>query len=60
MNCRMVISGGVQLVPPVGGETRLHELGSLRPQNILLDGTTWKFSSIDIAIAGIKCSLDLS
>ena len=49
---RLQSSSGSQLVPPLGGPARLAELGPLLPHNILLEGNTWKESSVDIAIAG--------
>ena len=39
-------------MPPLGGPARLAALGPLLPHDILLEGNTWKESSVDIAIAG--------
>ncbi len=50
--CRLSGNGGSLLVPPVGGSARMAELGPLLPQDILLEGSNWKESSVDIAIAG--------
>ena len=50
--CRLGSNGGSLLVPPVGGSVRWAELGPLLPQDILLEGSNWKESSVDIAIAG--------
>ena len=49
---RLQSSSGTLLVPPVGGSARLAELGPLLPHDILLEGNTWKESSVDVAIAG--------
>lgn len=49
---RLSSNGGSLLVPPVGGSVRMAELGPLLPQDILLEGSNWKESSVDIAIAG--------
>ncbi|DBB17163.1 TPA: hypothetical protein ACH3X3_014236 [Trebouxia sp. C0006] len=50
---RLSSNGGSLLVPPVGGSVRMAELGPLLPQDILLEGSNWKESSVDIAIAGL-------
>lgn len=50
---RLQSSSGSLLVPPLGGEARVAELGPLLPHNILLEGNSWKESSVDIAIAGL-------
>ena len=50
--CRIASSGGSLLVPPLGGQTRVAELGPWLSQDILLEGSSWKESSVDIAIAG--------
>lgn len=39
-------------MPPLGGGKRLHELGPLLPQDMLVEGDSWQESSIDVAIAG--------
>ena len=49
---RLSSNGGSLLVPPVGGSVRMAELGPLLPQDVLLEGSNWKESSVDIAIAG--------
>ena len=49
---RLNSSGGSLLVPPLGGPLRLAELGPLLPHDIFLEGSTWRESSVDIAIAG--------
>ena len=49
---RLQSNSGSLLVPPLGGEERTAELGPLLPHNILLEGNSWKESSVDIAIAG--------
>lgn len=51
--CRLTSNGGSLLVPPLGGPARMAELGPLLPQDILLEGSSWKESSVDIAIAGM-------
>ena len=38
------------LVPPLGPE---HSLGALGPQRVTVEGSSWKESSTDIAIAGV-------
>ncbi len=50
--CRLESNGGSLLVPPLGGSARMAELGPLLPRDILLEGSNWKESSVDIAIAG--------
>ena len=52
--CRLQSSSGSLLVPPLGGSARFAELGPLFPHDILLEGNTWKESSVDIAIAGLS------
>ncbi len=52
LSCRLTINGGSLLVPPIGGSVQMAELGPLLPQDILLEGSNWKESSVDIAIAG--------
>lgn len=49
---RLQSNSGSLLVPPLGGEERAAELGPLLPHSILLEGNSWKESSVDIAIAG--------
>lgn len=49
---RLQSNSGSLLVPPLGGEERSAELGPLLPHSILLEGNSWKESSVDIAIAG--------
>lgn len=46
-------------MPPLGGEARVAELGPLLPHNILLEGNSWKESSVDIAIAGAASAVAL-
>ena len=46
------------LVPPLGGPSRVAELGPLLPKDMLLEGTSWRESSVDIAIAGPLSACD--
>ena len=44
--------GGTALVPPLGDAERMAKLGPLLPTEVHVEGTTWKSSSTDLAIAG--------
>ena len=44
--------GGTALIPPLGDAERMAKLGPLLPTEVQVEGTTWKSSSMDLAIAG--------
>ena len=46
---------GVALVPPLGGPERREALGELVSDDVDVTGTSWKFSTVDVAIAGAAC-----
>ena len=43
---------GSALIPPLGEAARVAKLGPLLPADLQVEGTNWKASSTDIAIAG--------
>ena len=43
---------GSALIPPLGEAARVAKLGPLLPADLQVEGTNWKASSVDIAIAG--------
>ena len=49
---RLEKHSGVALVPPLGGPERREALGQLVSDDVDVTGTSWKFSTVDVAIAG--------
>lgn len=49
---RMAKHSGATLMPPLGGPERLAELGPLVASDVDITGTSWKTSTVDVAIAG--------
>ena len=49
---RLEKHSGVTLVPPLGGLERREALGELVPDDVDVTGTSWKFSTVDVAVAG--------
>ncbi len=44
---------GVKLTPPVGEKERMDEFPALKSTEVVLQGDSWKESSMDVAIAGL-------
>lgn len=44
---------GSLLVPPLGDDMRFDELPELVPRELVLEGNSWKESTVDVAIAGL-------
>jgi hypothetical protein len=44
--------GGTSLIPPLGDGERMAKLGPLLPSDLKVEGTSWKVSSLDVAVAG--------
>ncbi len=56
---RLEKHSGTTLVPPLGGMERLAALGPLQPCDVDVSGTSWKFSTVDVAIAGMLLLLTI-
>ena len=50
--CRYAKMAGSALIPPLGEAARVAVLGPLLPADLQVEGTNWKASTADIAIAG--------
>jgi ribosome biogenesis GTPase A len=44
---------GVKLAPPVGDKERIEQFPALKSTEVVLQGDSWKESSMDVAIAGL-------